>query len=44
MLEELNYLPVDDMEYDKLHFKEKAIEIGDLINLHYTYILTVKGI
>ena len=38
MLEELNYLPVDDVEYDKLHFKEKAIEIGDLINSHPSHI------
>lgn len=38
MLEEINCLPVDDIEYDKLHFKEKAIEISDLINSHPSYL------
>ncbi|MGW8429224.1 KAP family P-loop NTPase fold protein [Peribacillus simplex] len=38
MLEELNYLPVDDIEYDKLDFNQKAKEIGDLVNSHPSHL------
>ncbi|MEH6945281.1 KAP family P-loop NTPase fold protein [Bacillus sp. JJ722] len=37
MLEEINYLPVDDTSYDKLDFKSKAIEIASVINNFPTY-------
>ena len=44
MAEELNYLPVDDIEFDKLGFKYKAEEIASFINTFPSYLPYSIGI
>lgn len=44
MAEEVNYLPVDDIEFDKLGFKDKAEEIASFINTFPSYLPYSIGI